>query len=391
MTAQSEAPRLAPADARVDDELAQLSETLRFLLDLTPVDAAEWRRRWVGGDHREPRFTYREPSTDPDVVLATLDRIDLDSVTDPTVAALLEHKHRELRLQAELLRARNTPDFLPLAIELFGPVTPELRDIARAVLDEVSAEPEPSDPVTAAEFHELAQAEIEWYKQQDPDVVMHAELREDVNGVLVSGDSLLIGVDSAVQRRRVNALLQHEIGTHLVTQVNGADQPVRCLGAGLAGYDETQEGLAVLAEIACGELTRTRLRQLAGRVLTVDAMINGASFAECWQKLVSRGFKRGSAFTTVMRVFRSGGFPKDACYLRGLVDLLVHVEQGGHLDLFYLGKFALEDLPLVEKLDESGLLTPARITPHYLADTSAIDRLERAAQSPLAALVADSP
>ncbi|MGO4957665.1 flavohemoglobin expression-modulating QEGLA motif protein [Luteococcus sp. Sow4_B9] len=379
---------LAKPDARVDDELAQLSETFRFLLDLTPVDAADWRRRWVAGDHTQPDFTYRELSTDPDVVLATLERIDIGEVTDPTVAELLEHKHRELRLQAELLRTRNTPDFLPLAIELYGSVTPELRDIAKAILDEVSAEPEPSDPVTAAEFHQLAQAEIAWYQEQDPDVVMHAELREDVNGVLVSGDSLLVGTDSAVQRRRVNALLQHEIGTHLVTQVNGADQPVRCLGAGLAGYDETQEGLAVLAEIACGELTRTRLRQLAGRVLTVDAMLDGASFEDCWQQLVSRGFKRGSAFTTVMRIHRSGGFPKDACYLRGLVDLLVHVEQGGHLDLFYLGKFALSDLPLVEKLDAAGLLTPARITPHYLADAMAIERLERAAQSPLQALVA---
>ena len=44
------------------------------------------------------------------------------------------------------------------------------------------------------------------------------------------------------------ALLHHEVGTHLVTHVNGTHQPIKVLGVGLAGYDETQEGLAVLAE-----------------------------------------------------------------------------------------------------------------------------------------------
>jgi len=378
---------LAQDDLAVDEELAQLSQAFRFLLDLTPVDAAEWRRRWLAGEHREPAFTYRELSTDPAVVEASLDRIDLARVEDPTVATLLEHKHRELRLQAQLLRARNTPDFLPLAIELFGSVSPELHDAARRVLDEVAHEPQESQVVGARDFLVHAQDEIAWYRALDPGVVMHAEVREDVNGVLVSGDTLLVGAEASIPRRRVTALLQHEIGTHLVTQVNGADQPLRCLGAGLAGYDETQEGLAVLAEIACGGLTGNRLRQLAGRVLTVEAMLEGASFSEAWQQLVSRGFARGSAFTTVMRVYRSGGLPKDACYLRGLLDLLVHVQQGGRLELFHLGKFALADLPLVEDLHARGVLRPGRITPRYLADPASVQRLEGAAHSPLSALV----
>ncbi|MEL4504507.1 tyrosine/phenylalanine carboxypeptidase domain-containing protein [Luteococcus sp. H138] len=379
---------LADTDRRVDLELARVAETFRFLLDLTPVDAADCRRRWLDGDTSDPVFSYRELSTDPDVALATLDRIDLSAVQNPTIATLLGTKQRELRLQAELLRARNTPDFQPLAVELFGGVSPELRHAALEILEAVSTEPEPSDPVGAEEFHALAQAEIDWYREQFPDVVMHAELRDDVNGVLVSGDSLLIGRQTTVQRRRATALLQHEVGTHLVTQVNGAAQPLRCLGAGLAGYDETQEGLAVLAEIAVGELTRTRLRQLAGRVLTVDALLAGAGFGDAWQQLVSRGFRRGSAFTTVMRVYRSGGFPKDACYLRGLLDLLVHLEQGGNLSLFYLGKFALADLPLMERLEADGLLTPARISPRYLGDPTARRRLANAPRSPLSAQTA---
>ena len=107
----------------------------------------------------------------------------------------------------------------------------------------------------------MAEAEIAHYRDEDPDLDMHAEIRSDVNGVMVSGDTLLIGPETKVQLERAQALLHHEVGTHLVTQANGSHQPIKVLGVGLAGYDETQEGLAVLAEIACGGLTAFRLRR----------------------------------------------------------------------------------------------------------------------------------
>src|SRR5690606_8829625 len=146
-----------------------------------------------------------------------------------------------------------------------------------------------------------------------------------------------ISNQSTIASRRAFALLQHEIGTHLITQVNGSRQPMTVLGTGLAGYDETQEGLAVLAEVAVGGLTPARLRTLAARVVVVHDMLHGASFTECHERLVEAGIPSGSAFTTVMRVFRSGGLTKDAIYLRGLVDLLAHLNGGGSLTTLYAG------------------------------------------------------
>jgi hypothetical protein len=49
------------------------------------------------------------------------------------------------------------------------------------------------------------------------------------------------------------------------------------------------------------------------------------------------------------------------------------------LDLFYLGKFALRDLPLVEDLQERHVLRPARIMPRFLQDPEAVRRLQEAA------------
>jgi uncharacterized protein (TIGR02421 family) len=367
------------SDLAVDHAVAQLSESFRFLLDITPVDADDVKEDFLGGAERDPEFTYRELETDPDVVRTMLDDIDLGSVQDPTLGHLLRAKHRELGIQLDMLEARESDDFLQLSIELYGAVSPKLRDQAEHVLAAVTETEPPTDPLDAEEFLALAETEIAHYHALDPDLDMHAEVRADVNGVMVSGSTLFIGPETRVQRERAAALLHHEVGTHLVTQANGSHQPIKVLGVGLAGYDETQEGLAVLAEIACGGLTAFRLRQLAGRVITVHRLIGGATFTEAHEALVADGFPATSAFTTVMRVYRSGGMTKDAVYLRGLVELLEHLGGGGRLDLLWLGKFSLRDLPLVGELRERGALRPPRVLPRYLSDPTAAARLGGAA------------
>lgn len=371
--------QILAADQAIDHSLAQLSQTFRFLLDITPVDADDVKGDFLEGAAPQPEFTYRDLETDPEVVRTMLADIDLTVVEDPTLGHLLRAKHREMELQLDMLVARDSDDFLQLSIELYGGVSPALRAQAEDLLDAISETESIGDSLNADEFLALAEAEIAHYREVDPDVEMHAEIRPDVNGVMVSGDTLLIGPESSVQRARAAALLHHEVGTHLVTQANGNHQPIKVLGVGLAGYDETQEGLAVLAEIACGGLTAFRLRQLAGRVLTVHRLIDGATFADAHAALVADGFPEGSAFTTVMRIYRSGGMTKDAIYLRGLVELLGHLGAGGVLDLLWLGKFSLRDLPLIGDLQDRGVLTPPRVLPRYLNDPAAVANLEKAA------------
>ncbi len=373
------AGELSAEDLAVDHRLALLSGSFRFLLDITPVDADDLRDDFLAGRDPDPDFTYRELDTAPDVVRAELDSIDLAAVEDPVLGQLLRAKHREMELQLDMLGARDSDDFLPLSVELYGGVSPTLRRQAEEVLTRITRTEPSGETLDAEAFLALAEAEIEHYRQEDPDLAMHAEIRHDVNGVMVSGDVLLVGPETKVQAERAQALLHHEVGTHLVTQANGTHQPVKVLGVGLAGYDETQEGLAVLAEIACGGLTAFRLRQLASRVVTVHRRIGGASFAEAYEALVEDDFPVGSAWTTVMRVYRSGGVTKDAIYLRGLVELLEHLGADGSLDQLWLGKFSLRDLPLIEDLQDRGLLRPPRVLPRYLHDPATHANLARAA------------
>lgn len=369
----------APRDLAIDHALARLSAGVRFLLDVTPVNADEAQEAYLAEDVAEPEFAYRDLETDPDVLEAELARIDPADVEDRTLGHLLRAKHREMELQLQMLRARGTADFLQMSVELYGAVSPALHEHAGALLLTVEP-PEAGDgQLTAHEFRDLAEQELDHYRALDPDIGLHVEVRDDVSGVLCEGTTLLIGARSTVASRRAFALLQHEVGTHLVTQVNGSRQPVTVLGTGLAHYDETQEGLAVLAEVAVGGLTAARLRQLAARVVVVHDMLAGAGFVECHRRLLDAGLPSGAAFTTVMRVFRSGGLTKDAIYLRGLLDLLGHVRGGGSLEPLYSGKFALTDLSLVEDLAERDLIHPPTVLPRFWDLPGATERLAEAA------------
>lgn len=380
-------------DLAIERAIARVAESFRFVLDVTPVNAEEQRRAFLNGEVDDPTFVYRELEDDPSVLAAELASIELDAVDDVALRSLLALKHREVMVQLEMLRARGSTEFAQLSEELYGPLGADLVAEAEAILAAVPLpETVGGEPIRAAEFAELAQSELAHYRAIEPDIGAHVEIRPDVAGVMVSGSVLLVSGATRIPPDRVHALLQHEVGTHLLTHINGSFQPIETMAAGLAGYEETQEGLAVLAEFAVGGLSRFRLRQLAARVLAVSQMTAGETFAAVHRAIVRRGFSPSSAFTTTMRVFRSGGLTKDAIYLRGFLDVLGHLRDRRELDVLWMGKLALAQLPLIEDLLERGMLRPPRLRPRYLELPDTARRLDEAvAVNSLAELIGEIP
>ena len=174
---------------------------------------------------------------------------------------------------------------------------------------------------------------------------MHVEVRDDCTEVMVverrPAHRPRPTCPSGTRRRAAPPR-----GRHPPRHVRQRSGPTAAAaGVGLAGYEGTQEGLAVLAEHLVGGLTAFRLRQLASRVVAVHRMLDGATFAEVFDALVDDGFPVRAPSPPTMRVFRSGGLTKDVVYLRGLVDLLAHLGAGGTLDPLWLGKLLARDLP----------------------------------------------
>jgi uncharacterized protein (TIGR02421 family) len=198
------------------------------------------------------------------------------------------------------------------------------------------------------------------------------------SGLMVSRGRLLIGRELRIPEHRAEALLQHEVGTHLLTYFNGGKQPFKMLQSGLPGYDALQEGLAVLSEYLVGGLTVDRLRVLAARVIVARAVVDGASFVDAFRRLTrAYGFSQRAAYTITMRAFRGGGLLKDAAYLKGLMDILKYLARGGDFDILFTGKIATRYVSIVEELMMRKILNPPPVFPRYFENNDARSRLER--------------
>lgn len=189
----------------------------------------------------------------------------------------------------------------------------------------------------------------------------------------------MIATNASVSQRRIDALLAHEVSIHLLTHYNGAAQGLTVFRTGLAHYEGVQEGLGVFAEWAVGGLTATRLRLLAGRVIAVSAMLDGADFIQVYRLMVDDcGLAKRPAFEVALRVFRSGGFAKDFIYLQGFRTIVERVAAGHSLVPFWIGKIAPGHAAAIEELLQRRLVHPPRFTPEFLERDDAQKRIARA-------------
>ena len=366
-----------------DRRLAEVADAFDPLLQVSPVNARKaWRAFERNRFEKTPVFRYRPLPVDPFILKRRLYSAPIERIEDPALAQLFRETQDELDRRITLLVDVNTKRFLPGSMQLFGGVEDGLRSLAEELLGRLS--PRVRDDsrrgyLDASAFARLARSEIEYYRQRWPDVNAGVQLRDDVpNGMMVSRGSLLIAGSARIPAARAHALLQHEIGTHVLTYYNGRAQPFRQLYTGLAGYDATQEGIAVLAEYLVGALSRPRLRLLAGRVAATHSMIEGASFVETFRMLHGgHGFGHQAAFNVTLRIYRSGGLTKDAVYLRGLQRLIRFLAEGGDLDALFVGKIAVNHLPIVRELQYRGVLRPVPLRPRYLDEPQSAGRLAR--------------
>lgn len=381
-----------------DRALADLGASFDFLLLVAPVNPYEaWHAFRGGGYQREPEFRHRLLPVDPDLLKRRLWEIDLDPVDDPSLLYLLADKRDELDKQFSMLIERRTRNFLYSSIRLYGPVDDALLELAEGLLAQIppgaavgegggtdagadSGEgggagsdagtgtgADGGGAVDAGTVQRRALEEFAYYRALDPGFAPDAQIRPDVAGLQVSRGNLLIDEQISLDPVRVEALMQHEVGTHIVTYVNGAAQPLRQLAAGLAEYDEFQEGLGILAEYLVDGITPARMRVLAGRVVAARAVEEGAEFVESFRLLVDgHGFAPGTAFDIATRSHEGGGHTRDMIYLRGFVRVREYLAEGGDLEPLYIGKIARKHIPIIHELRDRGILHAPPLRPRFL-------------------------
>ena len=365
----------------VDRMLAESSEAFDFLLQVTPVNGEQaWNAFQRKKFQRAPAFHYRPLPAEPLVLKRNLYRAPVERIEDPALAMIFREKLDDIERQITMLQDRNTPRFLHESIQQYGGVEDELFELAVEILNAIppkSRDGAMGNAFNAQQFADRAREEIEYLRRQLPEIGARVELRPDVTGLMVSRGNLLVSTRSQIPLSRVEALIQHEVGTHVLTYCNGKAQRLRHLYTGLAGYDALQEGLAVLSEYLVGGLSKPRLRLLAARVVAARLMIHGATFVECFRELDDvYGFNQRTAFVITMRTYRGGGLTKDAVYLRGLGQILKYLSSGGKLGPLFIGKIAANHIPIVNELRWRGVLREPPLTPRYMSDPAALERLQ---------------
>lgn len=363
-----------------DDKLNHICGTYDFLMAVSPINSSEARESFAAsGYEKPPEFRYRPLTVDPDEAKRALYKIDLKKVEDPIIESLFSEKRHEIDHQLTMLACRNSDRFRYASLMLYEPVDSALLEAALDILASGARTPggvgqPPADcHAVAAAAREMAAR----YQALDPAFDVKIEIREDVTaGMLVSGNRLYISHDIMVPAHRLQPLLNHEVGIHLLTYVNGSIQGLQIFKRGLAGYEGVQEGLGVFAEWAIGGLTRARLRLLAGRVVAVHAMTDGATFIDVFRLMQrTHGFSAAGAFNLTTRVFRSGGFAKDAIYLRGFKTILDLLAEGRSLEPYWYGKIAPQHVAAVEELSGRGILTAPTSRPEFLGAKGFTDRI----------------
>jgi uncharacterized protein (TIGR02421 family) len=353
----------------IDKALARISASFDLLLNVSPVNNEEaWHEFQRCNHEKKPDLHYRLISVDPERIKRELYALRIDDMEDTTLQTIFRSKRAELDTQVTLLSERGRRDFLYSGLRLYGGVDDDILQRARLIMAEADRRIETGAPrMHAAEFMALVVEELSHYNSYFPALQLKVIMSDEIPGVMVSKGTVLIGERFAVEHSNAEALIHHEVGTHVLTYANGRMQPFEQLHAGMAGYEQFQEGLAVLAEYLSGGLGPSRYKLLGGRVVAVHALIQGADFVECFSKLHNEcGFPARSAFNITVRVYRGGGLPKDAIYLKGLAQLIDHLDgQYDQMDLFYTGKFALQHLSLIKDLHHRGVLK-VPVLPRYL-------------------------
>lgn len=363
---------------QIDETLCELDTKINWLEMVSPTHNLERWNKFKSTNYSELLpMTYKEAKIDLDKISKQLAELNFSKIDNPAVAALLHEKKEELDLFVDLIKYRETDGFLSTSISLFGGTEPDLLNLAIDILRNVLPQRKPKELSPVSTFTDCAKKIRSVYQAIDPTFNFNINVEEDLNSsLMVNHGNLYVSKDMHISKKRVRALVAHEVEVHIITFFNGSKQPLKLLKTGLASYDVLQEGLATFFEYLAGNLSRNRLRELAARVVASDLAVKGESVQSIFAHLTeSYGINDYEAFDTAIRAKRGGGLTKDAVYLQGLRQVHSYVKAGDDLRYLFLGKFSLNQRQILTNLLDAQIIKMPKLVPTLLDEEETLNRL----------------
>ncbi len=346
----------------IDENLTQLVADIDILSSVNPLNYAQERERFIKNKYsQEPNFQYSITNVDTHSAKRRLYELPLENIQDTQLQRLYADVIQSYADKLDQVNTIGTQEFLYNSLRYYG--EPSAKDIANAhfilhLPTEEEKEPQHDSRAIARFMQNFAQRNGYECEIQVLDGMLA--------NALVSGSRVKINHAAYITTDELEALAHHEMGVHLLTTLNGRQQPLKVLSLGCPANTNTQEGLAILCEYLSGYFSIKRLRTLALRVLAVESMIKDRDFRHTFM-LLKEQYKASDlqAFTTTARVYRGGGLTKDYLYLRGFREVLnAYDKLGDDFSLLLCGKTELKYFELIRSLVSKEIFTqPKFISP----------------------------
>lgn len=353
---------------KVDGQIFRLLKNFELLTYVNPINVKSEKERFFKSKFTvNPNFRYKPIKINTYELTKKLHAIDTTKLEDITIRHLYESVITGAIDKINLLASIGTNKFLYNSLRYFG--RPDKVDIRNAeyvlLLPEIKEE-----NIKAVRFGVVQAKKI--FEDSFADYGFKGKIRVDKKVlstvmVLNSTKTVVLKDGATFTQNELQYLAEHEIGVHMVTTMNAANNKLKVFGVGLPVNTKTGEGMAVLAEYLSGNFTMNRLRELALRVIAVDLMCNGADFKDCFNTIV-KNYKMevNKAYNLVTRVYRGGGFTKDYLYLNGFSKLLKFWHDDNDLTPLLVGKTSISFYnTIVEMIDRKLIEKPQFITKSF--------------------------
>lgn len=341
---------------RLDDRLAEIDRQIALLSYINPRNLSEQKTLFLAHPDASPRFFYREVELDTESLRKELRRLPaVDHVLYPLYAA----KIREIDDKLSLIESRDSADFAELSHSIFGKVTKAAYQEAVSFIKKEADHiiPDDSPELEGKKVIDTLREFLDTHKLSHWKISLLDESVADIQ--ITKKGSILLKKDAVFRSNRLQALLVHEIGTHVFRYENGRMQPFRLLERGTVGYLRTEEGLAVWNQNQLGiNLGDKKLRP--AYLIIAAHMAQKMGFVDLFHFLKSTyNLENDEAWHLCLKVKRgykntdrAGAFTKDIIYWTGLKEVETFFKKGGEIADIYLGKISVKDIPLVRSIPD---------------------------------------
>jgi len=347
---------------KTDKQLFDLLKNIEVLAVVNPINTSIEKNKFFKNKFSKvPNFRYNPIRINSFNLKQDLLSLPLQDIQDVSIRNLYKAVVNSYFDKIDMISSLNTDKFLYNSLRYFG--RPSKKDLQNASY--ILLLPDISDEAKKQPVYDAKTAMVS-FKEELDDYGIEAKIEMSnmvISQVMVlnSKKSILFQPQAIFKRKELQALIEHEIGIHMVTTTNSNRQKLKIFNLGLPVNTLTQEGLAILVEYLSGNITLHRLKKIAFRVIIVDMMCSGADFIECFNLLRNDyNVEQNIAFNTVTRVFRGGGFTKDYLYLSGFVQMLRFWEEQHDLVPLLVGKTSLLYYNTIEEMIGREMISPPK-------------------------------